>query len=298
MRRKPFRRASHAGSLFAASEALRHQTPIGSLPASAHLASVTGAVLVSMRQWIQLALAHISPAQLVEGVVVAWFIFVLALLSLTRAAGAEPPECVSPIGVSLDDEYDNRDASNTAVGLIQAGGIPDWSSLQPPMGSLSAAPGLDSGHLLALIGIAASGRRRMPYGLFLGGEFLGASSDSGDSCRRTVDVMASQIALLPASDTVLSREHLSALFEMAVARAKHVLRYNSFRTEADLEALVAGIVIMGNNACVVNVGHCRAYLFRPSTGLIQITIDFLSFECRLVPPGGALPARGSRSDLP
>jgi hypothetical protein len=251
-------------------------------------------VLLSIRQWIQLAVAHISPAQIVVGMVVAWFIFVLALLSLTRAAGVEPPECAASIGVLPDD------ASNTAhADVMKAGDTPPLRfSVNPPTARLTAAPGLDNGHLLALIGIAATGRRRVPYGLFLVGEILGDTPERGDTCRRTVDAMASQIAPLLPMDTMLAREHLFALFEMAVVRAKHVLQRNNLRTTDDLRALVAGIMVMGNTACVVNVGHCRAYLFRPSTGFMQVTIDFLSFECRLNPPGGALPARGTRSDLP
>ena len=284
MRQKPLRAAMFGGTLFVAGGALLYQPLLGSSLPIAHLASATGSMLVAVRQWIQLALAHASPAQLVEGVAVAWFIFVLTLLLLTHTDRAEPLDRESSVHVWPGDEQTGdtpprRFSVNPPVPHIAAPpGLPALyrSLLELPYAALDNVPtespkvslvksnpvGLNNGHLLALTGIAAAERRRMFYGLFLVAEFMGATSDSGGASQRTVDVIASQVAPLLANDTMLASEHLSALFEMAILRATYVLRHNGIGTAADLRALVAGIMVMGNDVYVVNVGHCRAYLFR------------------------------------
>ena len=287
MRRKPLRAVMLAGSLFAAGGTLLHQPLLGSSRPLASLASAMGAMLAAVRQWIQLALAHTSPVHIIVGVAVAWFIFVLALLFLT------PTDRVSP-----GEECDADNAIRVALAeSMQARGTPTRRSLvNTPVPHVTAPLGLNNGHLLALIGIAATERQRLPYGLFLVAEIMGARSEHGEASQRTIDVITSQIAPLLGNDRAWASEHLSALFEMAVRRTTHVLQYNDIRTTADLRALAAGIMVMGNNVYVVSVGHCRVYLFRPSTGLVHMTMDFLSCECRLLPPA-ALDWRAGRDQI-
>jgi hypothetical protein len=95
----------------------------------------------------------------------------------------------------------------------------------------------------------------MPYGLFVVAEYVGATSNSGEASRRTVDVIVSQVAPMLADDTALANEHLCALFEMAVLRATYMLRHNGIRAAADVRVLVAGIMVVGNDIYVVNFGH-------------------------------------------
>jgi len=91
MRRKPLRTVMLAGTLLAAGGALLHQLLLGSSPELTSWASATDAILESIRHWIQMVLAHTSPTQLVEGIGLVWFIFVLALLLLSRPDRDQTP---------------------------------------------------------------------------------------------------------------------------------------------------------------------------------------------------------------
>jgi hypothetical protein len=244
---KPLTAVMLAGSLLARGGFLLRQLPLRSSLPLANLASTPGSILKGIRLGIQSTLVHISPAQLVEGVGVAWFIFVLALLLLTRTDRDEPLDCESPVAVSP-------------------------GSVHLPVPPVTASSGRNA-HLTALTSIAATERRRLLYGFFLVAEFIGATSESGEVGRRTVDVVASRVCPLLTKDTALASERLSGLFEMAVLHATFLRRHNGGGTAASLRALVAGIMVMGGHVYVVNVGHCRAYLFRPSSGLLQMTRD-------------------------
>jgi hypothetical protein len=269
MRRKPLWTVMLAGILFAASGALLHLLRFGSSPALTRWVSAWGAMLASIRPWIQLTLAHISPTQLVEGVGVAWFMFVLALLLLSRPDRAEPVHReslvrVSPVRVSPDTApprlftlcqpllelpYAGDDnAPNDSAEVSQVNGNP---------------PGLNDGRLLVLSRIAATERGGMSYGLFVVAEYLGSTSNSDEASWRTLDVTDCQVAVLLAPDTALANERLAAPVERAVLRASHVLRHDGIRMAADVPGLVAGIMVIGNDIYVVDFGHSGAYQCRP-----------------------------------
>jgi hypothetical protein len=258
MRRKPLWTVMLAGILFAAGGALLHQL------LRDPLASATGATLASIREWIQLTLAHTSAAQFVEGVGAAWFIFVLALLIRSRTDRAEPLLREPLVRVSPTDEYDvPRIAAppglpplhHLLLELLYAGDDKAPTDSAAARRGNGRSPGLNNGHLLALTRIAATKRWCMPYGLFVVAEYVGASSNRGEAGRPTVDVIVSQVALLTADDTAWANEHLCALFEMAILRAAYMLRHNGIRTAADVRVLVAGIMFVGNDIYVVNFGH-------------------------------------------
>jgi hypothetical protein len=259
MIRKPLlRTVMLAGTLFSAGGAPLHQLLHG--PG----ASATGATPASIREWIQLTLAHTSPAQLVEGVGVVWFILVLALLLRSRTHRAEPLDRVSLVRGSPDDEYnvpritappDLPRLHRSLLELLYTAGnnLPTDSAASRRVNGNS--PGLNNGHLLALTRIMASPRWCMPYGLFVVAQYVGATSNRGKASRPTVDVIVSQVAPLPADDTALANEHLCPLFEMAVLRATYMLRHNGIGTPADVRLLVAGIMVVGNDIYVVSFGH-------------------------------------------
>ncbi|MGO8946967.1 MAG: PP2C family protein-serine/threonine phosphatase [Ktedonobacterales bacterium] len=350
MRRKPLRAVMLAAVLFVAVGALLYGSPLWPLPL-ANRATGAGAMLAAIRQWIRSAMAHITPAQLVGGVAVAWFFVVLALVLLARSGRDELPGAESPPDeydlqhsstVTLDDATSARDApphrSSVSAQVPRLSSLssfptlpsvhllpleaPDaaadnistdtvavsqWSG-NPPVGSIAVqlpanyrnaegkhpaeSPGLvrplgteqKNGHLLALTGVASTSLRLLPYGLFLVAEDVGATSGSGEASRQIVDLIATQVAPSLANDAALESEHHATLFKMAVLRASMALRYQGIRTAADLGAVVAGTMIIGQDVYVINVGHCRTYLFRPGAGLLQIGIDH-SVIARLVAAG-------------
>jgi hypothetical protein len=258
MRRKLLQAVVLAGTLWVAGGALLHQPLLGSSEPLAHGVSATGAMLAAISEWIQLVLEHTSPGQLVEGVGVAWFIFVLMLLLLTRTDRAEPLDHELMVRVSPGDEYDMQKASAAALAdSVQAGDTPPCrSSANPPVPRITTRLGLTYWHLLTPTGIAATERQSMSYGLFVVAEFVGVTSNRDEAGRRTVNVIVSQVAPLLAHDTALADEHFSALFELAVLRATYVLRHTGIRTAAaDVRVLVSGIIVIGNDIYVVYIGH-------------------------------------------
>ncbi len=295
-----------------------------------------------------MAIAHMTPAQLVGGVGLAWLFFVLALVLLARSGRAELLDAGSPVRVLPADEYDLHQSNTVTVAHpASADGAPPRQSsvpaqvsrssptlhsvhLSPPEPPVAAAdsictnamavsqwsgnplvgatanqlpansrsadgkyladsPGLThpldkqqkNGHLLALAGVTSTERWLLPYGLFLVAQDIGNTSSSGEASRQIVDIIATQVAPLLANDAALGSEHHATLFKMAVLRASMALRYQGLRTASDLGAVVAGTMIVGHDVYVINVGHCRTYLFRPSAGLLQIGIDH-SVIARLV----------------
>jgi hypothetical protein len=141
-----------------------------------------------------LTLAHTSPVQLVEAMGAAWFIFVLALLLLSRPDRAEPLRRQSRIRVSPD-------TAPRALPLVHR------PLLELPQAAHDNAPAdaadvsqingnpqeLDNGHLLALIGISANERRCIPYGVVIVAEYVGPVSSGDEASWRTVDVIVCTI---------------------------------------------------------------------------------------------------------
>jgi serine/threonine protein phosphatase PrpC len=145
-----------------------------------------------------------------------------------------------------------------------------------------------NGHLLALTGVATTEQGPVPYGLFVVAQDVEATSCHGEASRQIIDVIVTQVAPSLANDATLGSEHLATMFKMAVHRASMALRYQNIRTAAALGAVVAGTIVIGQDVYVINVGHCRTYLFRPSSGLLQIGIDHSVVAC-LVATGLLLP---------
>lgn len=220
---------------------------------------------------------------------------------------ARPPsgsraEDVSADTITVGEFTDDLQAGSTAVQLW----TDDRCRIQgkQPQGSLelTSHPSVrtKNGYLLALTGVAPRERQLVPYGLFLVAEDVGATSSSGEASRQTIEAIATDVAPLLAINAALGSEHLTTLFKMAVLRASMALRHQSICTATDLEAAVAGMMIIGNDVYIVNVGHCRTYLFRPDAGLNQVSIDHSVISCLvgsgLLPPE-ALNRRPRRNQI-
>src|SRR5262249_7316224 len=147
----------------------------------------------------------------------------------------------------------------------------------------SGTPRQNLGHVLALTGISLANERLIPYGLFIIAEAVG-SPRSGKASRRAVELIAEQIAPLLANDQALESEQLATLLQLAITRASLDLRKQCIRTATDLTVAVTGVMVLGGSVHVINVGHCRTYIFRPKVGLRQITADH-SVVSRLVDNG-------------
>src|SRR5262249_26761662 len=141
------------------------------------------------------------------------------------------------------------------------------------------APLHKRGHALALTGISLTSEQLLPYGLFVVAEAAGSSYSASMASRRTVQVITEQVASSLANDQALEGEQLATLLKLAVVRASLDLYQQRICTPSDLGVAVTGALLLGETAHVVNVGHCRTYLFRPDGGLQQITTDHSVVSC-------------------
>lgn len=135
------------------------------------------------------------------------------------------------------------------------------------------------GHVLALTGVSLTDERLQPYGLFVVAEDAGISRGDAAASRRTVEVIAEEVAPLLANDQGLGSSQLAALLKMAVMCASIDLRQRYIRTATDVAAAVTGAMVIGDAVHVVNVGDCRTYVLRPSVGLLQVTTDHSVISC-------------------
>src|SRR5262249_16295464 len=117
-----------------------------------------------------------------------------------------------------------------------------------------------------------------PYGLFMVAEDVGGTH-GGKASRRAVEVIAEQIAPSLANDRGLGSEQLATLLKLAIIRASLDLRQQCLHGARDLGVAVTGVMILGEGVYVVNVGHCRTYIFRPGVGLRQVTTDHSVVSC-------------------
>jgi len=203
--------------------------------------------VASIRQWIQLTLAHTSPAQVVEGVGVAWFIFVLVLLLLSRTDGAEPLHPKLQVHVSLDTAPPSLHLPHRPVLELPYAADDNPPSDSAEVSQVSKALDLRNGYLLALTRIAATDRRWVPYSFFVA-ECVGQpTSNSDGSSRQTVVVIVCLVAPLLARDTAVANECISWLFEMAALPASSLQRHDGIRTAADVTVTIAGIMVISSD---------------------------------------------------
>jgi serine/threonine protein phosphatase PrpC len=132
------------------------------------------------------------------------------------------------------------------------------------------------GHVVALTGVSLARERALRYGLFIVAEDAGIAGTNGNASRRVIAGIAEEIIPSLARAPTLGSEQCATLLKLAVIQAMIDLRQQSIRTATHLEAVVAGVLVVGSVAHVVNIGDCRTYVFRPGGGLLPITPDHLA----------------------
>jgi serine/threonine protein phosphatase PrpC len=117
-------------------------------------------------------------------------------------------------------------------------------------------------HVVALTGVAPAGSQLLPYGIFFIAEDAAAPHADGASSKRVLQLMVEQIVASLVDSRTLDGEQLAAFLDLAVIRASIDLRQQSIVGASTLEAHMAGVMIVDTRAYVVNVGECRAFVFR------------------------------------
>src|SRR5262245_22117265 len=118
------------------------------------------------------------------------------------------------------------------------------------------------GHVVALTGVAPAGSRFLPYGIFFIAEDATGPHADGASSKRALQLIAEQIVASLVDSRALDGEQLAALLDLAVIRASIDLRQQGIVGASKLEAHITGVMIVDARAYIVNVGECRAFVFR------------------------------------
>ena len=208
----------------------------------------------------------------------------LPLLPLSHAEREVPAEHAQP---TRNDPDEHLPSGQPTVPTVPA--VSDAVTkrrTEPEQMSFYASEGQDHrpmqknrGHVLALTGISQTDGRLVPYGLFLVAEDVGTPPGNGTASRRGIEVITEEIVPSLASSSALKSAQLATLLKMAIMRADLDLREQGSRTAAVLETAVTGVMVVGDVVYVVNIGDCRTYLFRPSSGLLQITTAHSVISC-------------------
>lgn len=132
---------------------------------------------------------------------------------------------------------------------------------------------LGHGHVAALTGVSPAGNRLLPYGLFFIAEDAEAPTTDGASSKRALQLIMEDIVASLVNSHTLSSEQLAALLDFAVIRATINLRQQGIADASQLEAHVAGLMIVDTRAFGVNVGDYRTYLVRHGSGITPMMPD-------------------------
>jgi serine/threonine protein phosphatase PrpC len=209
-----------------------------------------------------------------------------------------PPSPTTPLPMSPAPHPETADYLEASSGSLHANASTGAAMVLPELARLDEqgivpkelptdAPGTprvceprrNCGHVLALTGISLTMAQPLSYGLFFVAEAAGSPQSGSKASRRVIELIAEQITPALVNDQALRSGQLATLLKVAMLRASLDLRQQRFRTTSNLGVVVTGVVIVGDVVHVVNVGHCRTYVFRPSIGLRQITTDHSVVSC-------------------
>jgi serine/threonine protein phosphatase PrpC len=205
---------------------------------------------------------------------------------LTPAPTSSPtvtPVTVTP--VASDPAVEQRARSESQP--VHESGMSDAPRIQP-----------NRGHVLALTGLSLSADGRLlPYGIFVVAEDVETAHGGSQASQRAVEIIAEQVVPSLATQPVPQTKQLTALLNAAIMRVGMEIGCRGSCSTMGLATAIAGVVVHGDMAHVVNVGDCRTYLFRPRTGLVQITSD-QGATSDVVEVGPPLKERGSMHAYP
>jgi serine/threonine protein phosphatase PrpC len=152
-----------------------------------------------------------------------------------------------------------------------AGLVPQAAGLTDPGKRRGSEPNQDN--ILALIGSRVENERSRPFGLFVVADGMGGHTDGKEASRRTVEIMANHIMPVLQSNVPLDLSQAAALLREGAMKANDDLRAQNMNNRADMGTTLTAALVLGDVACVANVGDSRVYKLSPDSGLTQITTD-------------------------
>jgi serine/threonine protein phosphatase PrpC len=160
-----------------------------------------------------------------------------------------------------------------ATGVVSrgAGLVPQAAGLTDPGKRRAAEPNQDN--ILALTGTRLVDGRPRPFGLFVVADGMGGHTDGKEASRRTVETVANHVMPLLQSDAALDLSQAASLLRDGAIKANADLRDQNLSNHADMGTTLTAALVLGDVACIANVGDSRTYKLSPDSGLQQVTTD-------------------------
>lgn len=138
-------------------------------------------------------------------------------------------------------------------------------------------------NLLALQGVHLTPNGLLPVGLFAVADGMGGHAHGREASRLAIQAVGdtvSPVLLHPNTEEELYAE----LLRDGVQRANFAIYQRNRQQAHMMGTTLTAALVFGSSVQVVNVGDSRVYLYRPASGLMQITRDH-SIVARLVEKG-------------
>jgi serine/threonine protein phosphatase PrpC len=102
---------------------------------------------------------------------------------------------------------------------------------------------------------------------------MGGHTDGQAASRLTVEMVARHVLPTLTSGQLLDTTQMAGLLREGAMKAGGELRSRNLTNRADMGTTLTGAVVIGEVACIANIGDSRTYVMNPERGLRQITTD-------------------------
>ncbi len=142
--------------------------------------------------------------------------------------------------------------------------------------------------LVVLQGTCTYHGRLVPFGLFVVADGMGGHAYGQEASRIAIQSMMQMVLQNIVTSNEQNDDYLIEMLVGGVEWANQSIYQRGTEWGQEMGTTVTAALIVGSKAYVVNVGDSRTYLYRPSTGLTQITHDH-SLVATLVARGEITP---------
>jgi serine/threonine protein phosphatase PrpC len=107
-------------------------------------------------------------------------------------------------------------------------------------------------------------------------EDMGVPRSANGASQRAVNTTIEHLTPVLTGTLALGRAQRADLLQLAVLHAMIGLREERIRTDQELDVALTAALVIDNTAQIASIGLCRTYLFRPGSGLTQLTTNRLA----------------------
>lgn len=142
--------------------------------------------------------------------------------------------------------------------------------------------------LFAMQGVQTSNTHKQSFGVFMIADGMGGHEYGSEASRVALNVMSNTLIPPLLGNAEVGEDTVMTLLRHSVQRANESIYQHNLQTRGDMGTTITAALVIGATAYIANVGDSRAYLYRESDGLQQLTRDH-SVVARLVEAGTIAP---------